>query len=242
MQDLINNFWNIIFVFFGILGILSSYYFYKKSRKLKKPVYFQNSVNLIKNNLPKLSNLELLYKGEQINNFTITYLGFWNAGNETINNNDIASVNAQILEFEVMIANNNANNFIVKLNETTNCIEITFDYIDKNDGLVLKIYHTGNTSSDLVLTGSIRGVKSFILKYINPHDVGSSLLQRMIFSAIMAVPLLLLFLASNNFNLYKSLLLTGVVLFLGLIFFVYTRKKVPDGFEIISKEFMQFHI
>jgi len=77
----------------ALLGIIFAFVFYIKSRRSKKPFYSLKSVNIIRDFSSVLSDLEIKYQNESVKNLTITKIVFWNGGNETIRNNDIASAN-----------------------------------------------------------------------------------------------------------------------------------------------------
>ena len=76
-----------------ILGALISLYFYRRSIRLKEPYWSIISNNLIEGYSTKVENLKVIYKGEEVNNLTISRILFWNGGRETLEKKDIETVN-----------------------------------------------------------------------------------------------------------------------------------------------------
>lgn len=153
-----------------IISLLSSYYFYKKSHKEKLPKFKITSRILIRDYNSLVEDLSISYCNERIDNLTITNIALWNAGKETINKSDLVTkdkLRIELLENEnyspkllyagILIENNRANNFLIETIHGTNEVCIDFDYIDHNDGVVLKIIHTGTEDKMVKISGSIKG-------------------------------------------------------------------------------------
>ena len=155
-----------------VVGIAVSYYFYRKSLRIKEPCITFKHNNLIENHVSKLDGLDILYKGNKVENITVSRLLLWNEGADTINKEDIVAVNppriscynnAIILEVRVLSTNNAASQFTCTISDKPNMANIVFDYIDKNQGVVIQIIHTGVSSRDIGIEGQIKGVDS--IKY-----------------------------------------------------------------------------
>mgnify|MGYP001766436755 CR=1 FL=1 len=67
-----------------VIGIFGSYYFYRKSLREKAPCWVIRSNNLVNGFSSKVQNLQVLFKGNQVENLTISKVVFWNNGKETI--------------------------------------------------------------------------------------------------------------------------------------------------------------
>lgn len=63
-----------------------------------------------------------------------------------------------------MFQNNNANDFKIYVDKSKKYINITFDYFDFEEGVVLQLAHTGNSSNDINLVGTFKGVKKIYRK------------------------------------------------------------------------------
>jgi hypothetical protein len=162
-------------VFIGILGIILSYFFYLKSIRVKKPFYLINNNNLFRDNLALLNGLDILYNGNRVENLSISQVAFWNKGNEIIDNSDIVKTeplrieskkNIQILDSKIITENNPTNEFVLKPIDMSR-VEIQFDFIEKNDGVVIQVIHTGVDAESLVVRGKIKGaeIKTYSEKF-----------------------------------------------------------------------------
>jgi len=97
---------------------------------------------------------------------TITKVIFWNRGNEPIRKDDIAVadpikivVGSKYEIFEAEILNdtaNGANRFELVKNGNKSII-IAFDFISRGEGVAVQIVHSGLSSEDITLTGTIIG-------------------------------------------------------------------------------------
>lgn len=157
----------------AVLGIAMSVYFYFKSRRRKIPVYRSRTTRIIRSSVNKIDSLEVLYNKKRLNALTITKVAFWNAGKETISSTDISLYDKLRLEIgegfeflscDVVTQTKIANNFRCSIEEDKKTILIEFDYLDYDEGAVLKIRHTGSTNADIVINGSIKGVSAIQIK------------------------------------------------------------------------------
>jgi len=157
-----------------LIGAILSYYFYRKSIRIKEPVWSIRSYNLVQGLSSKLSGVDVTYNGESVHNLTITKLMFWNAGEETLNAADIKTSDplritisdAIVLEASILQSNNPSTQFQIEVSKSGDAIFINFDYLNHLDGAVIQIIHTGISSAHLSVQGAIKGVKA-ISKYMN---------------------------------------------------------------------------
>jgi hypothetical protein len=151
----------------AIISIFLALIFYKYGKAIKKPNYTIKNHNLIKDFVNKIDLLDIKYSGKPIKNFTISRIAFWNAGNETIDADDV--VNADPIIIHVKNNNKILDANIIALNNLSNCfslsdvydeckIKINFDYIDKDNGVAIQVYHTGSSDEDIEVSGRIKGV------------------------------------------------------------------------------------
>lgn len=101
---------------------------------------------------------------------TVAKVAIWNRGRDSIARSDISardklridiSEGLKIIEYHILTRTRNSNGFIAKLDEDQKSIALDFDYLDHNDGVVLRIVHTGYSKNSLSLHGSIIAIKSF---------------------------------------------------------------------------------
>jgi len=169
---------NLATLILAVLGIFFTAYFYFRSRKSKAPTYTVRTINLVRDNLSKISTLDILYSGKKINNLSISKIALWNDGQETINSTDIAPLKPliiiinneyDILDVGILFQKNDANNFNINISEDKKSVDITFDYFDNKEGMVLQIFHTGNYSEDIRIEGKIKSVKNINRRDFNPR-------------------------------------------------------------------------
>jgi len=132
------------------------------------------SANVISDSIKSLGEIEVLFKGDKIDNLTVTKVAFWNSGNDTINDTDLAPTDKLrielcegfiVLDSEVLFQSEMTNN--VQTHLTPTCIEIKFDYMDGNQGGIIKFIHTGKKSSDVLLKGTFKGCEK--IKKVNSN-------------------------------------------------------------------------
>jgi hypothetical protein len=108
-----------------------------------------------------------LYQNDKIDNLTITKIAFWNAGNVTINHGDISKVDPikisilnekKFLDAFIISTTNPVNQFSISKVHKESSVLLSFDYIDKNEGIVIQVIHTGNSSSDITVSGTLKGM------------------------------------------------------------------------------------
>jgi hypothetical protein len=161
-----NPWLNILFLILTLIGIFLSFYFYFKSLKTKNPVYAAETTNLINSKISTIQNIEIKYRDTILKNLSITKLAFWNSGNESIRREDIAKQkplqiiskeNIQIYDFDLINANAVNNVILNQLDQ--NRINISFDFLDYQDGFIVNIYHSGK-SKDINIEGKLIGANN----------------------------------------------------------------------------------
>lgn len=161
----------------AVIGIILSFYFYFKSQKKKRPycLTFTHTINgSIAINSP---DLKITYRGKLIDTLSITKMVFWNAGNQTIDNIDIPKSspfisrvidNGIILNCRLEYVKNHSNSLNINVNKDENSIDISFDYLDRNDGFILEIIHTGVSDSSLRIDGVFKGSEPLVRRSAAP--------------------------------------------------------------------------
>lgn len=164
----------------GLSGIILAIYFFVKSKKIKKKYYQLKSFNLIHESVSDLPDLEVKYKGNVVNNLTITKIAIWNSGNQTINKQDIVDLDPlriygrdgiEIFDIEIIDVVESSNDY--KLTKKEDSWNLNFDYVDPNHGCGLVIYHSGKESNDILISGKLKGQGSIELN----DNVGGNTLE-----------------------------------------------------------------
>lgn len=155
----------------GGIGIAVSFILYFRSRKKRIPIYRCRTTRLITSSIKQIDELDILYGKKKLNALSITKIVLWNAGRETISGSDVSEVDRlrisigsdyEILSCDILNQTKIANNFSVQIADNKKNIYLAFDYFDHNEGVVLKIRHTGSSSSDISVNGSIKAVRKII--------------------------------------------------------------------------------
>jgi hypothetical protein len=153
----------LIAVVIGLIALV----LYLKDRKVKKPRYEVRSYNIIRDFEAKTVPLDISYLGKDVGNVTISKVLFWNAGNETIKWEDVASAEPisisvvggyTILYAKTIGVKNTANKIEEPERRGEASVVVKFEYLDKDDGAVVQLVHTGNSSEDIQVAGTIKGI------------------------------------------------------------------------------------
>lgn len=170
LQFLQNNPWlNLVFLLLAIMGIMTTTALYLAGRKERLPVFNKKSFNLIKENISGIEGLSITFLGEQISNLTATNVAIWNRGKQTIDKKDVAPADPLRIEVDedrlillaqIIFANNEANNFAIDF-EKGRVVNINFDYFYKNEGVVIRLLHTGQSGAEIKIKGTIMGAGGF---------------------------------------------------------------------------------
>ena len=121
-------------------------------------------------------------------------MAIWNSGNITINNTDIVKTRELtfatdeenvILDAEILGVSEETNKFSLLFIDNKT-VKLIFDYLDKKDGIVIQIIHTG-LSENLLLSCKIKG--GLPLKQFNSKPLVSTAMKEKSFFVI--VPLLM---------------------------------------------------
>ena len=149
-------------------GVITVYLTKKKtpSWACKLNVLFNNGVS-------QIDGLKIKYKEFDVDNLSSAYLVFWNNGKETIKNDEIVekiiiSVKEpyNIYLAEVVQKSRDSNQFEVVSVDENKSVQISFRYLDNNQGAVIHIFTNCLSPEDIELSGAIMGCKQ-IKKCVN---------------------------------------------------------------------------
>ena len=166
-QLAITNPWiGIINLVLALGAVIAAYIFYRRTKVVKKLFYSRKSVTVFTNIREHISDLTVSYSGTDINSLTITKLLFWNGGTGTIHASDIAdadpvrirsSGDVKILSATTDVVDNKANKFDLKLRRNEAVASVDFDFIEKREGSIFLVVHTGRKSDDIFMDGTLMG-------------------------------------------------------------------------------------
>jgi hypothetical protein len=212
METIINYLGLAIGLVLAVIGIILQI----KSNKKKELVYSIRSNNLISGSVSNLENLTITYKDQKIGNLTVSKILFFNRGNETITKQDLMSIHhlginsdGKVLNARVIEGNYLPNNIKLQHQNNSKNVYIDFDYLDHNHGSIIQIIHTGLSSDDLNVDGSIIGVQNLIK--LDPNQIMGNIVfgkrQKIVFAVmglIMLVGLYLNYFQNEIFVLAKN--------------------------------------
>ena len=176
-----------------LISIALNIVFFTKSKVRKVPTYRTRTSRLIRNSVNQIDHLQILFNDRKLSALTTSKVAFWNAGRETLCGSDISDKDVlrlvidpayEILSCDVLTQTRAANNFSVSLSPDSKSVEILFDYIDTDEGVVLKVRHTGSSNGDLSLCGSMKKVKE--IKRKGDDSINKVDISRKRYRAVMA--------------------------------------------------------
>ena len=159
----------------GIAGILFGYYLYRVGRRAKEPCWSIRSNNLIQNFGARLVGLKIQFGDQDVQNLTVSRILFWNAGGDTIRKSDIADANplqivacdgVALLEAQVLATSSQSNKVSCVPQSDKKSAILQFDYLDRDQGAVVQIVHTGTSSDHLKIAGDIMGAPLLLARRI----------------------------------------------------------------------------
>ena len=217
---------------FGAIGLTLTVIFYFKQKRKKIPCMDFLSINLVSPKIQTIDNLNILFDNEHINCMTISKFIFWNAGNETINKADIATGQFKIVsnnDIRILSASlerqsNESNDVSVIFKSDVNTAFVSFDYLDNNEGFILKVIHTGKDSNDLQINSKIKGVGGFKIQDQQKIEDFPALLPVILLSIILFVVIIISTSAAAKIGCAIVLL----VIFY-MIFDLRKTKRIPKG-------------
>ncbi len=252
---LINGTVSTLGVYNIVMGIITVFSLWIGSRAIqkRKPCFAITTTNfLMANGAEKIDSLEVKYHEKKVDDVSVSYIALWNNGTLTINKEDFAPqaklavapvAGVDILEAEIVYIYNKINNF--KLSYEKGKIKINFDYFDYKEGVVLRIVHTGISSDDLNLIGTlkqggpIRNVRGKLKllsntldNFVGPIKATSVIETYVVYILLLTLPLIplieIIFPALNNPSMKFSLITSGITALISWpVLFLFYSSKVP---------------
>lgn len=173
---------------FGIYQILTN-------RQNKEISFVKHKFYAIEKGKKSIDGLDILYKGQKTESLIVSRYAIWNSGNILINNNDDVVESrklclkclddSKILDAKIIAVSEDSN--LCKIDRIDdNQVNLTFDYLDKNDGLIIQVLHTGKQDS-LVFDCKLKGGNfkdadySKLDKFLSKRESKSEKLSKSIF-------------------------------------------------------------
>lgn len=168
LEQLMGNPYAWLFLSFcTIFSVIYAVYMGIKSKEKKQISYSMTTNEIVRSGKDIIPGFQISYCNQTISNLTITRFAIWNSGNRLLNLTDIVETmplsitskenGAEILDASIIKYSEKSNKFSVN-KKNSHCVEISFDYMDTQEGIILQILHTGS-ANDIYFTGKIKGGK-----------------------------------------------------------------------------------
>jgi hypothetical protein len=153
----------------GILSFIAAIIFYFRPRKQTRLSYVHLGEHVLGSALATLPPaIVVQYNGISIPRLTKSILIFWNSGENTVNGEDIVAKDplrfqvgddGQILSAAILKSSRAVNDFSILKTPVVGANEITFNFnfLDKDDGVVVEILHT-STDRKPCIKGTLKGL------------------------------------------------------------------------------------
>ncbi len=156
---------DIIVAVVGIaVTIVLACFFYWKQRAAKEPRWAIRTNNLVADWKERLPRLAILYEGKPVSSLSVSRVVFWNAGRCSIRKEDIAPADrlriqckkdVRILSVSLIESNSPPSRMSYNLEPDDAAVTLEFDFLEKEEGAVFEVVHTGTSSDDIRVAGTI---------------------------------------------------------------------------------------
>lgn len=252
----------ILGVILGVIGLGSSYYFYKLSVKERMPILLEETFRplLVGADSIKNSPIRVVNKEGDLISKDLSSLRFYffNDGEESIKHSNImkaiqlelASDDVQIIDAKLLVSSRPE---IVKPKIAVSQlsprnVDIDFDILEKDDGFAVEVLFSGSNKTPLIVHGTIEGVKhietntntevTFFQLY---KSLTWKIVISLVFSAVMLYPLFFpLKLFQKIRTSRRLIIIVFVIIFITIaaLTVVLNNKKSRDRFEQNVREKM----
>jgi hypothetical protein len=163
---------DVLGIVIGVIGIILAFVFYFRSKEKSRPCYAAVRRVLIgspNSSLPP--EIEITYQGQKISSLYRTVIYFWNAGTKTLDHEDVASSDPIVFHFdgdsvkvlEIWSVKSTRSVVSPSAIQKGNNVELSFDFLDRGDGVAIEIFHTG-TDARIYCAGTVKGVTKGIVR------------------------------------------------------------------------------
>jgi hypothetical protein len=163
-----------------VIGILTGYYFYLKSRERIDPRYLLQHEPLVGSSSGAMTEVSVLFRGTKVTNLNRCILAIWNRGTRVITRGAVPEhdkIKVQLPEKTIALgtgvawSTRPAINLSAHIDEIKSAVTVDFDFLDKNDGGLIEILYQGDPKASPTLTGSIMGAPRGIRSVVGIIDI-----------------------------------------------------------------------
>jgi hypothetical protein len=147
-----------------IAAVVVGWFFYWLGKKERRPLYTVVGNTVVRADEDR--HIEVLFKGESVPVVTRSAVAFWNAGREPIRRADLVGTHplqaklptdVRVLDVNVLATTRPQIDFDW-VSETDRNVGIDFSFLNRRDGGVIEILHTGMDPFEVKVEGAIVGV------------------------------------------------------------------------------------
>ncbi len=238
---------NLLFFVIGV--IITILLFFIGSRE-RKPTYAIKSFNIVESFSNIVKSMKMLYEDEQIENLTVTKIAILNRGRKSIRREDVStsepiqihiSEGYKILDAKFISIIEKANQFNIRLTKDRSHFIVDFEYMDKDQGVVIQMFHTGLSDEDIEISGKFKEAKPF-KRQVTPtiYDfipMGEKINRNLFNFGIICMIIFFfgIFFYAGEWT-SKILLLAILGTNLGFAYYMYST-RLPKGFEKFEEDF-----
>jgi hypothetical protein len=219
----------------------------------------------VKDSIDKIKCVNILYKGDKINNLSVSKVAIWNAGKDAIRNTDIANKDKlrieideeyKILECELLHQINKANDFKLK-RISDNIFEIDFDYFNYNEGIIVLVYHTAIIENSLNIKGSFvdaekiikddsaKKIAAKVNKSFDSPLIDNILKKKIAIPVLIFIPILSIVytIFTDITKIAITIVIIWNIIILGLYWlaaYFMMKIRMPKGFDMFYEDFNLF--
>ena len=160
---------NLLSMTVAILGIVLSIYFYLKSKSTVFPRFQTAGVSLLAQGAKEVQGLRILHGDRALERLSVATVSFWNEGTKVLESSAIAAADplrivlpsgTTILQVNIGHRSSPSNNAKVTVQPDNAIINIAFDFLSRNDGFTVEIFHDAASADCANVLGTVKGYGS----------------------------------------------------------------------------------
>jgi hypothetical protein len=154
-------------IILGVLGILSGYYFYAISLQERIPTALIDPTRtvIVDSDVPGSSDLTILYREKPVGRKSVSAVRiyFWNAGKLPIVSKDVYNIvkfvfpsDIEILDVKIIKTSRDIVKPTIAVDhQTPSAVDLSFDVLERDDGVGIQIIYAGLANAPITLRGLI---------------------------------------------------------------------------------------
>ena len=158
---------NLFSIVLAVLGIFLACYFYFQGKEYPLLNFYENPAKATLINIGEVSNIKISVEGHgDVKQLTASQIAIWNSGSKSIKRSNVLEPfilylpdGIDIIDATIKKTSRDIINFKVEPDFNKDIILISWDILEKDDGAIIQVLHTGNITSETMIGGIIEGQK-----------------------------------------------------------------------------------